>query len=115
MKGGMTPRSVSTSRDAGFGACSPVAATHDGARNGVIKIAFAAGFDDHHLHPDDAGRRQSLRGRRFRERMTAGRHLVEDDANREEVRPKIEQSATCLLGRHVGAGSHHYAWFGDRR
>jgi hypothetical protein len=38
-------------------------------------------------------------------RSRSGRHLVEDDAEREDIRSMIDYPALDLLGRHVGHGS----------
>ena len=43
------------------------------------------------------------------EGQTAGEHLVEHDAEREQVRTRIGGAAQRLLGRHVGDGPQHGA------
>ena len=52
---------------------------------------------------EDDGRRPS------RERLLAGHHLVEDQAEREDVGARIERLSACLLGRHVGGGAEREA------
>jgi hypothetical protein len=52
--------------------------------------------------------RELGRGTSF-ERPSAARHLVEDDPEREEVRPRVERAARDLFGRHVRDGPHHGA------
>ena len=49
----------------------------------------------------DVGRRLAL------ERQPAGEHLVEHDAQREQVGPRVERAAPHLLRRHVGERAHH--------
>src|SRR5262249_59348869 len=40
------------------------------------------------------------------ERLFAGGQLVENNAQREKIRARIERLAQCLLGGHVGDGAH---------
>ena len=54
------------------------------------------------------------RGHRFRgclalKRHAAGDQLIEDGAERKDVRAMIGRKATHLLGRHVGHGAHQHA------
>jgi hypothetical protein len=49
------------------------------------------------------GRRAAL------ERLLARGHLVEHEAEREEVRADVQLLAARLLGRHVGHGAHRHA------
>ena len=48
------------------------------------------------------------------ERSTAGRRLVEDRAEREDVGALIDDLALRLLGRHVGSRTQHHALAGQR-
>jgi hypothetical protein len=43
------------------------------------------------------------------ERQPAGQHLVEHDAQREQVRSRVEGAAPHLFRRHVGERAHHRA------
>ena len=47
-------------------------------------------------------RRDDVDGARALERPVAGQHLVEHDAEREDVRPRVDLAAPRLLGGHVG-------------
>ena len=40
----------------------------------------------------------------------AAEHLVQHDAEREEIAPRVGGPAPRLLRRHVRDGAHHYAW-----
>jgi hypothetical protein len=42
-------------------------------------------------------------------------HLVEDDAERPEIRPRIDGVPACLLGRHVRGGAHRHTRVGEDR
>jgi hypothetical protein len=66
------------------------------------------------LGQDGARRR---RGRFLLERVPAAQHLVEDDAEREDVRARVEGPAPQLLRRHVGrsAGGQAFARGGGGR
>ena len=43
------------------------------------------------------------------ERRPAGEHLVQQDAEAEDVAAVIDLAAARLLGRHVGDGAEHHA------
>ncbi len=47
------------------------------------------------------------------ERRSAGHHLVENDAERVDVAPRVDAEAFRLLWREVGGGSHHRTGLGQ--
>ena len=51
--------------------------------------------------------RLCVRVRITAERPRAGEHLVEHDADRKEVRTRVQRLTTHLLGRHVGHGAEN--------
>jgi hypothetical protein len=53
-------------------------------------------------------------GRVASERAPAGRHLVKDHAEREQIRPRVDRFAFRVLGRHVGDGAENLPFTGDR-
>ena len=55
---------------------------------------------------------RELDGRRAVERPLAARHLIENDAERKDVRPVIHRPARDLRGRHVGGRAQHDADLG---
>ena len=59
-------------------------------------------------------RRHRLRRRLAAERTVTREHLVQDRAERKDVRAVVRRPAAHLLGRHVADGAHHRAWFGGR-
>ena len=83
----------------------------EGARDDLLQalghevgLGPGVGLLGHHLG-------HHLRHARARERMHAGQHLVEDDAQREEVGPLVEGVAESLFRRQVveGADDHPFA------
>ncbi len=44
---------------------------------------------------------------------SAGRHLIEHGAKREQVRARVQFFASSLLRRHVGHRTHRHAWAGE--
>jgi hypothetical protein len=57
----------------------------------------------HRVHPQALA--QAAGGLRVAERQLAGQHLVQHDADREQVAARIAANAEHLLRRHVGMGT----------
>ena len=72
---------------------------------------IAAQFGDERRRVAQDRRRQFGRRRTREGTFTAG-HLVEKDAEREDVAAVIHGPARDLLRRHVGRRTHHHAMFG---
>ena len=56
--------------------------------------------------------RHGLGGGLALERAAAGQHLVEHDAEREQVGAAVDGLAADLLGRHVADRAEHSSWIG---
>ncbi len=55
------------------------------------------------------GRVQDIDDRRAAERRTAGEHLEQDGAGREQIAARVDRLAHHLFGRHVARGADHDA------
>ena len=79
------------------------------AREVGRQIAAQVGDERRRVAQD---RRRQFGRRRTREGTFTARHLVEKDAEREDVAAVIHGAARDLLRRHVGRRTHHDAMFG---
>jgi hypothetical protein len=80
----------------------------EAATNDALEIARQIGAQARERRGPIAQNRGAQIGMAYaRERPRAARQLVDQDTEREQIRPRVQRLAPQLLGRHVRSRAHH--------